>query len=89
MVHLEVPQRYEDMDLWGRIRGELEIHYNNEPFWRGAQMSNFADYAKAAGFREVQDGYQDATTKADPAVKSFTETSKGVHRCWYMVSGIK
>ena len=89
MIHLEVPAKYEWLDMWGRIRGDYEIHYNNEPFWRGALSMDFTVPVKAAGFRDVVSGYQDAVTKAEPGAKGFGDTPKGVHRCWYMVSGVK
>jgi SAM-dependent methyltransferase len=89
MIHLEVPAKYEWLDTWGRIRGDFEIHYNNEPFWRSALSTDFAALVKKAGFRDVQSGYQDTATKAEPGKKGFGDTPKGVHRCWFMVSGVK
>ncbi|MCB2106503.1 MAG: class I SAM-dependent methyltransferase, partial [Rhodobacteraceae bacterium] len=41
MIHLEVPGHYSTLDTWGRIRGDYEILYNNEPFWRGALTTDF------------------------------------------------
>ena len=41
VVHLEVPGHYSQLDTWGRIRGDFEIFYNNEPFWRGALSTDF------------------------------------------------
>src|SRR3546814_12477150 len=39
VLHLEVPQRYAEMDLWGQVRGEIEASYNNEPNWKIGRAS--------------------------------------------------
>ena len=44
---------------------------------------------RAAGFKDVQTGYQDATGKAVPGAGGFGNVHKGVHRCWLMISGVK
>ena len=89
LIHLEVPAKYESLDTWGRIRGDYEISFNNEPFWRGALTSDFGELVRAAGFKDVQTGYQDAVNKAVPGAGGFGDVHKGVHRCWFMVSGVK
>ncbi len=89
LIHLEVPAKYESLDTWGRIRGDYEITYNNEPFWRGALTSDFGELVRAAGFKDVQTGYQDAVSKAVPGAGGFGDVHKGVHRCWFMISAVK
>lgn len=85
-VHLEVPQRFESMDLWGKIRGQIEADYNNEPAWREATSADFAPLMRQAGFAEILVGYQDAA-EAAPAQGGFTAESKGVFRSWFVTSG--
>ena len=89
MSHLEVPSRMDDMDTWGKIRGDYEIQYNYEPFWKGALTADFASIAEKSGFKDVTVGYQDATSKAVRGNKNFGGPSKGVHRSWLMISGVK
>jgi len=89
MVHLEVPARLEEMDTWGRIRGDYEIQYNYEPFWKGALTADFRKLCEDAGFKDIEVGYQDATTKAERDNNQYGGPSKGVHRSWLMISGVK
>jgi len=76
-------------DTWGRIRGDYEIFYNNEPFWRGALSTDFKKVVEDAGFKDVRSGYQDATPKAVKGKQAFHDKSKGVHASWFIVSGVK
>jgi ubiquinone/menaquinone biosynthesis C-methylase UbiE len=87
-IHLEVPQRYESMDLWGRIRGRIEADYNNEPAWREAISADYDALMRQVGFDDVATGYQDAT-RGDPVRggAGFGSTSKGVFASWFVVSG--
>ncbi len=87
-IHLEVPQRYETMDLWGRIRGKIEADYNNEPAWREAISADYDTLMRQAGFRDVATGYQDAA-RGDPVRGGggFGPTSKGVFGSWFVASG--
>ncbi|MBP01906.1 MAG: methyltransferase type 11 [Rhodospirillaceae bacterium] len=89
MVHLEVPSRLDDLDTWGKIRGDYEIQYNYEPFWKGALTADWGKLASDSGFSDVAVGYQDATANAERGNTQFGGPSKGVHRSWLMISGIK
>lgn len=89
MVHLEVPQRYESMDLWGRIRGEIETHYNNEPFWRGAISLNFAAEFAELGFEDIRVGYQPGSFRAVRGQHGFSETPLNGPRDWFLASARK
>ncbi len=86
-IHLEVPQRYSEMDLWGKIRGQIEMDYNNEPAWKAAISVNFDTLMQVAGFADVQIGFQDATSTPTRGAGGFSETSKGVFRSWFVASG--
>lgn len=90
VIHLEVPGHYSSLDTWGRIRGDFEIFYNNEPFWRGALSTDFKKLVEDAGFKDVRSGYQDATQKAvKGAAPAYRDKSKGVHQSWFIASGVK
>jgi SAM-dependent methyltransferase len=89
LIHLEVPGHYSTLDTWGRIRGDYEIIYNNEPFWRGALSTDFKALVEQAGFKDVKSGYQDATAKAERGHGAFRDKSLGVHRSWLIISGVK
>ena len=86
MVHLEVPQRYEEMDLWSRIRGEIEVHYNNEPFWRGAISADYQALYAELGFRDVRVGYQPGAQRAVRGEHGFSETPLNGPRDWFVAS---
>ncbi|WP_033926141.1 class I SAM-dependent methyltransferase [Sphingomonas sp. 35-24ZXX] len=89
VLHLEVPQRYDELGLWTKIRAEIEAHYNNEPNWVAATSADYAPLLHAAGFRDVVTGYQDATDHAEPGNNGFGAQSKGVFRSWSVMSALK
>lgn len=89
VLHLEVPQRYGSMDLWGRVRGEIEAVYNNEPNWKMAISADYDALLSQAGFTDIAIGYQDATTEARPGNGGFGAASKGVFRSWAIMSALK
>lgn len=88
-VHLEVPQRYEALDLWGKIRGEIEADYNNEPAWKAAISGDYGALMRAAGFADPAVGYQDVSFAPKRGAGGFGGESKGVFRSWFVASGRK
>lgn len=88
-VHLEVPHRYEAMDLWSKIRGEIEFDYNNEPNWKFAISADYAAVLRQAGFKDPLVGYQDATPAPKRGEGNFSTTSKGTFRSWFVASARK
>ena len=86
-VHLEVPQRYQEMDLWGKIRGQIEADYNNEPAWKAAISADHAALLRGSGFADVVTGYQDMTFAPRRQAGGFSDTSKGVFGSWFVASG--
>lgn len=86
-VHLEVPQRIETMDLWGRVRGRIEADYNNEPAWEAAIGADYGALMQAAGFGEIAVGYQDMCFAPTRGGGGFGPESKGVFRSWFVASG--
>ena len=89
VAHLEVPQRYESMDLWGKIRGEIEADYNNEPNWKAAISADYGPLLASVGFKDVAVGYQAATGNPVRGEGRFTHQSEGVFRSWFVASARK
>jgi ubiquinone/menaquinone biosynthesis C-methylase UbiE len=88
-IHLEVPQRYEAMGSWDRVRGRIEHDFNNEPAWKEAISADYVATLEIAGFTDVAAGYQDSTAAPMRNGGGFSDTSKGVFRSWFVASGRK
>lgn len=88
-AHLEVPVRYETLDLWGRIRGEIEADYNNEPNWREATSADYQTLLQGAGFSDTRLGYQLSTMVALRGNEGFSDRSAGTFRSWFVASARK
>jgi SAM-dependent methyltransferase len=89
VIHCEVPPM-EDLGVWGKVMGDFESLYNNEPFWRGLQSLDLGALLHEAGFKDVKRGFQLATPAASRgASKGFSDKSSGVFRSWLMISGRK
>ncbi len=89
VAHLEVPQRYDRMDLWGKIRGEIEADYNNEPNWKAAISADYGALLRSAGFTDMKVGYQAATGRPVRGEGRFSDESEGVFRSWFVASARK
>jgi len=87
-VHLEVPLLHDNSDVWNELSGELEAQYNNEPNWRGALTADYASLFEAAGFSDIEIGYQATSQMARNGPFSFGPESEGVYRSWFVASGI-
>ena len=86
-IHLEVPLMNDFTALWDELSAVLESEFNNEPYWRGALSSDYATLMRAAGFKDVQVGYQSTAIVARDAAKVFKPESDGVFRSWFVTSG--
>ncbi|WP_336967446.1 class I SAM-dependent methyltransferase [Sphingobium aromaticiconvertens] len=89
VVHLEVPNRYDELDLWGKIRGEIEADYNNEPNWKAAISADYRALLAQAGFEDIAVGYQAATSAPARGAGGFSEKSMGTFRSWFVASARK
>lgn len=89
MVHLEVPARQDDGDVWSYLTAAFEATYNNENWWHGATTVDHGAMVEAAGFRDIMVGYQLSTTHAERGNDGFSDMSSGTFACWYVVSGVK
>jgi ubiquinone/menaquinone biosynthesis C-methylase UbiE len=88
-IHLEVPQRFAEMDRWNRVRGRIEHDFNNEPAWKEAISADYVAVLDMAGFVDVAAGYQDSTATPSRDGAGFSDLSKGVFRSWFVASGRK
>lgn len=88
-VHLEVPTRYEQLDLWSQIRAEVEHDYNNEPAWRTATSIDYGALLGASGFRDPLVGFQDAVQNGAITESEFGSKSRGTFLSWFVASGRK
>lgn len=87
-IHLEVPLLHDNSDPWVELAGELEAQFNNEPNWRGALTADYRALFEAAGFRDVQIGYQATSPAARAGPFRFGPESEGVFRSWFVASGV-
>jgi SAM-dependent methyltransferase len=87
-IHLEVPLLHNFGDMWDELSSELEAQFNNEPNWRGALSADYAGLMTAAGFSQVETGYQSTAFDARSGAKVFKDTSDGVFRSWFVTSGV-
>jgi len=88
-IHLEVPNRYDALDLWGKVRGEIEADYNNEPNWKAAISADYRTLLAQAGFAEIAVGYQSATSAPTRDAGGFSDRSEGTFRSWFVASARK
>jgi 2-polyprenyl-3-methyl-5-hydroxy-6-metoxy-1,4-benzoquinol methylase len=89
MIHSEVPLRYSDMDLWGKLSGEFETHYNNEPCWREALSCDYVEICREAGFADPKVGFQPIAHKAVRGQHAFATSKPAGFGQWFMVSARK
>ena len=89
VLHLEVPQRYDDLGAWERVRALIEARYNNEPNWIEATSADYSALLTDAGFRDIAVGFQRATDCARRGNNGFGTESEGVFRSWAVMSARK
>jgi SAM-dependent methyltransferase len=85
-IHLEVPLLHNFGMLWEELSAEIEADFNNEPYWRGALTADYGALMGAAGFQDVQVGYQSTALDGRTPGK-FGPNSDGVFRSWFVTSG--
>ena len=69
-INLEVPCRYWEGDLLGRLEAEWETLYNNESAYRAAVSVDFEPLFRASGFSSWHVGWQQVT--ANPGERGFS-----------------
>ncbi len=92
-AHAEVPARIEVMSPWEQLRSGYEGWYNQEPFWNALTELDVAAIARAAGFAEAAQGFQQTATdgRRDAAVKRFVPVAEGTMDLsnWFVMSARK
>lgn len=66
MLHVDVPVRNRDLDVFDRVMADWETENNNEPFWRGLHSLDLPAMIAEAGFERerIFDEYFDAGHRA-------------------------
>lgn len=86
-LHLEVPNAGVGQGPWEDLHADLERDYNNEPNWSVAVAADYGALMRAAGFKDVQVGYQQATPDARTGPLHFGPENHGAFRSWFIASG--
>lgn len=92
-AHAEVPARVEVMSPWEQLRSGYEGWYNQEPFWNALTGLDVAGIARAAGFVDATQGFQQTATdgRRDAGVKRFVPVEQGTMDLgnWFVMSARK
>ena len=88
VVHLEVPLRYEHMNLVDQYLRSWEQYYNAEPHIEGLAATDLAAEATAAGLDQVIVGFQRVPDAGRDAEPMFDHPNEVSGPCWYIVSGV-
>jgi len=88
-VHLEVPTRFDRLDVFDQFLKSWEQYYNGEPNTAGVAAADLAGEMKTIGFTEVRSGFQAILPAGsnDPAM--LLESPPAGGRSLYLVSGMR
>lgn len=88
-VHLEVPTRFDRLDVFDQFLKSWEQYYNGEPNTAGVADADLAGDMKAIGFSDVRSGFQAILPPGanDPEVLLDSPPAGG--RSLYIVSGMR
>jgi ubiquinone/menaquinone biosynthesis C-methylase UbiE len=88
-VHLEVPTRFDRLDVFDQFLKSWEQYYNGEPNTAGVAAADLAGDMKTIGFADVKAGFQAILPPGsdDPAVLLAAPPAGG--RSLYVVSGMR
>lgn len=89
VAHLDVPFRFEHMDLFEQVGATWEQYHNNETFIEGLCRVDFAGVARAASFRELKIGYQKSIRDPIKERTPLKDRPSTDGRYWLIVSGVK
>lgn len=64
-VNIEVPHRYWESDILGKLEAEWETHFNNESSYRAAVSADFDTLFRNVGFEDVTLGWRRVGAVAD------------------------
>lgn len=88
VAHLEVPVRYDQMELIDQVIRDWQSYHNHEPFWGGVCATDVEAALVDAGFQQVISGYQPSTTDARGPRKTFSKSGDASLGNWFVFSGV-
>ncbi len=88
-VHLEVPTRFDRLDVFDQFLKSWEQYYNGEPNTAGVAATDLEGEMKAAGFADVRAGFQAIQPPGTNDPASLVETPPASGRSLYVVSGTR
>jgi hypothetical protein len=89
VVHLEVPIRYDQYDVFDQFFRSWEQYYNNEPNIEGAASADLRGLAARRGFRNILAGYQKTPPNGTMDAAPLSDAPPPGYGSWYIVSGLK
>jgi SAM-dependent methyltransferase len=87
VAHLDVPFRFEHMELFDQVGATWEQYHNNETFIEGLCRIDFAKVAASAGFRDLKIGYQKSIRDPAADLTPLLDRPGQDGRYWLVVSG--
>ncbi len=88
-VHLEVPTRFDKLDVFDQFLKSWEQYYNGEPNTAGVAAADLEGEMKAIGFSEVRAGFQAIAPAGSNDSASLVDTPAAGGRSLYVVSGMR
>jgi ubiquinone/menaquinone biosynthesis C-methylase UbiE len=87
-VHLEVPTRFDQLDVFDQFLRSWEQYYNGEPNTAGIASTDLSGEMRSAGFMEVRAGFQPIASEGASAPPLLDQPPTS-GRSLYVVSGMR
>jgi ubiquinone/menaquinone biosynthesis C-methylase UbiE len=88
-VHLEVPTRFDRLDVFDQFLRSWEQYYNGEPNTAGVASADLRREMERAGFFDVRAGFQAIAPKDSTAPSPLLDQPAPTGRSLYLVSGVR
>ncbi len=88
-VHLEVPTRFDRLDVFDQFLKSWEQYYNGEPNTAGVAAADMEGEMKSAGFSDVRAGFQAIMPTGVDGPASLLDDPPANGRSLYVVSGVR
>jgi ubiquinone/menaquinone biosynthesis C-methylase UbiE len=88
-VHLEVPIRFEHLDVFDQFLKSWEQYYNGESNTIGVAAADLKSEMARAGFDHIRAGFQPTGPASQPAPSELLDRPPTSGRCLYVVSGVR
>jgi SAM-dependent methyltransferase len=88
-VHLEVPIRFRDLDVFSQFFWSWEQYYNNESNIEGVAEADLGAAMRAAGLADVREGFQPIPGPGSTEPQDLQEARPGMGGAWLIASGTK